>query len=567
MSKVNDVLKDVLGDFSKLKEIIKGIPDGDDYEYASVFEGFSEPIDDLSNTVAQLLQNSSKTNSGRIGTFHQAGDLFGMANLVSQEIEKCLRQVDSCVEAMSELVPAIDGVENEKFESQFSENSTVARPVLDPAPNNEMRVFHPFHRDINDAEVVGPAGLHPYYEYIQSWVITPVHLEDCEEIPFKSLAETPLVYVSELIQLKEMIEELQKKDVVAVDLEHHQFHSYLGLTCLMQISTSTTDYLVDTISLRNSMYLLKSVFLSSTIVKVFHGAAEDIKWLQRDFGLYVCNMFDTGIALQQLRQPRGLAYLLKSLCGITVDKSYQLADWRKRPLTQGMTEYARGDTHYLLYCYTKIRNMLKTADEETGNGSLLKKVWEESRQLCLSMYQLTKITEELCDETFMRHYNDLDAQQIAIVRALFVWRDKKCREIDESYYAVMSNSTLTRIARQRPLTTEDFALYVGKRKTALTPFIDEILGIVKNITDTVSKEAIVSTFSSVASAYHKTQDSGHNLVQGHVEFTGTLPSLDGTGRDTDELFDFKELADAPSMPTGAYSTGTSLYHIYKSMYA
>jgi ribonuclease D len=25
-----------------------------------------------------------------------------------------------------------------------------------------------------------------------------------------------------------------------------------------------------------------------------HGADRDIVWLQRDFGIYICNMFDTG---------------------------------------------------------------------------------------------------------------------------------------------------------------------------------------------------------------------------------------------------------------------------------
>lgn len=30
------------------------------------------------------------------------------------------------------------------------------------------------------------------------------------------------------------------------------------------------------------------------IVQVLHGADSDIAWLQRDFGLYIVNLFDTG---------------------------------------------------------------------------------------------------------------------------------------------------------------------------------------------------------------------------------------------------------------------------------
>ena len=66
-------------------------------------------------------------------------------------------------------------------------------------------------------------------------------------------------------------------------------------------------------------------------VKVFHGADHDIEWLQRDLGLYVVNMFDTGQAARVLSLPQfSLAHLLSSLCGVAADKQYQLADWRIR---------------------------------------------------------------------------------------------------------------------------------------------------------------------------------------------------------------------------------------------
>jgi exosome complex exonuclease RRP6 len=41
---------------------------------------------------------------------------------------------------------------------------------------------------------------------------------------------------------------------------------------------------------------LRSIFDDPSKVKVFHGADMDIQWLQRDFDLYIVNMFDTGQA-------------------------------------------------------------------------------------------------------------------------------------------------------------------------------------------------------------------------------------------------------------------------------
>jgi 3'-5' exonuclease len=45
------------------------------------------------------------------------------------------------------------------------------------------------------------------------------------------------------------------------------------------------------------------------------------RWLQRDFGIYVVNMFDTGQAARVLRLPGlGLKYLLQHFCGVQVTR-------------------------------------------------------------------------------------------------------------------------------------------------------------------------------------------------------------------------------------------------------
>jgi exosome complex exonuclease RRP6 len=57
----------------------------------------------------------------------------------------------------------------------------------------------------------------------------------------------------------------------------------------------------------------------------------DVKWLQRDLGLYLVNYFDTGTAAEMLRySSRSLAWLLRRFVDLSVDKKYQLADWRIR---------------------------------------------------------------------------------------------------------------------------------------------------------------------------------------------------------------------------------------------
>ena len=173
--------------------------------------------------------------------------------------------------------------------------------------------------------------------------------------------KTPFTFVESEAELGVLSRKLSAAKEIAIDLEHHNFRSYLGITCLMQISTRDEDFIVDTLKLKPvlSHYLLP-IFSDPKITKVLHGADMDVLWLQRDCGLYVVNMFDTGQASRLLqKQSYGLAFLLSHYCNVNADKKYQLADWRLRPLPKDMLKYAREDTHYLLFIYDSLSQELQ----------------------------------------------------------------------------------------------------------------------------------------------------------------------------------------------------------------
>jgi len=62
------------------------------------------------------------------------------------------------------------------------------------------------------------------------------------------------------------------------------------------LSTRERDYIIDTLALRSDLQVLNEVFTNPSVVKVFHGADSDVFWLQRDLGVYLVNMFDTGVS-------------------------------------------------------------------------------------------------------------------------------------------------------------------------------------------------------------------------------------------------------------------------------
>lgn len=288
---------------------------------------------------------------------------------------------------------------------------------------------------------------HPYESIISSLALPVAQLysEEFEGSRFegRTMENVPLHWIETEAALEEFYEKVSGEKVIAVDLEHHSFHSYRGLLSLIQVSTYTEDFLIDPIKLREVLQTpemsLNRILTDGGILKLFHGAESDIAWLQRDFDCFIVNMFDSYHAAKILELPRmSLAYLLEEFCGVELDKKYQLADWRERPLPAEMVEYARKDTHYLIQLYFLLKQRLS----ESQFGDVLLR----SNRQCLTQFTLEEITEKSWKSVLDRSNFPLDADQAKIVRKIFYWREEKAKELDVSPPALMLNSYIVKIA-------------------------------------------------------------------------------------------------------------------------
>lgn len=160
-------------------------------------------------------------------------------------------------------------------------------------------------------------------------------------------------------------------------------------------------------------------------------------------------MFDTHQASKRLGFARlSLAFLLKHYCNIDADKTFQLADWRMRPLPESLLKYAQQDTHYLLYIYDNIKNdLLNLAN---GQSTLVKGVFNDSKIICLKRYIKPLINENSHKDLYLKSKRSFDNQQLYALREIFAWRDKMAREEDESYPYVLPNHMLLQICESLP---------------------------------------------------------------------------------------------------------------------
>ncbi|DBA04995.1 TPA: hypothetical protein N0F65_006997 [Lagenidium giganteum] len=337
---------------------------------------------------------------------------------------------------------------------------------------------------------------HPYFREVTSLKYLDWQLEASKN-PYKKVPveDASYLWVHTEETLAHMMASLSKSEtqVVAIDLEHHSYRSYLGIVCLMQISTATEDFLVDTLALRSKLQVLNHVFCDPAKVKVLHGADMDILWLQRDLGLYIVNMFDTGQAARLLQYPRfSLAYLLKRHCGVDADKQYQLADWRLRPLDRNMIKYAREDTRYLLYIYDQMKQEL-LGQSDTSRASLLFETLQNSNKLCLQVFKKPEVSEEDCIALSDKLKGTvgipvLSELQRRVFAELYYWRDRVAREQDESTGFVLPNNVLMKITKYLPTKSDQLFRTCNPVPALVRKYAHELTTMIANEKNRVAAE-------------------------------------------------------------------------------
>jgi ribonuclease D len=264
----------------------------------------------------------------------------------------------------------------------------------------------------------------------------------------------PPILVADEGGLDQLAGALAAHPVVAVDTESNSLHAYRERVCLIQFSTPVADYIVDPIRLRD-ISALGPFFANPDQQKVFHAAEYDVVCMRRDYGFEFRNLFDTMSAARTLGWPQvGLADILATHFGVTMNKKHQRADWKRRPLTPDQLDYARLDTHYLVALREKQLEAL------TSSGR-----WPEAQEEFERLARLRgdSNTGALHPEAFWRvkGARDLPPAQAAVLQAVFAYREQQAERIDAPPFKVMGEATLLELARRAPRTAADLQTVPG----------------------------------------------------------------------------------------------------------
>ncbi len=262
------------------------------------------------------------------------------------------------------------------------------------------------------------------------------------------------VLVAKPENLARLVDFLAREPAVGVDTESNSLHAYRERVCLIQFSTPAHDYILDPLALVD-LSALGPLFADPVQQKIFHAAEYDLICLKRDYGFKFANVFDTMVAARTLGWPRlGLAAILQERFGVAMNKRFQRANWGERPLTDELLDYARLDTRYLV----ALRDVLAS---ELAAAGCAEEAQEEFERLERGNGAAPSAgggpgAEGVNPHAFWRvnGARDLAPAQAAVLRELFLYREQQAERADRPPFKIMSDQTLTDVARMQPATLE-----------------------------------------------------------------------------------------------------------------
>ena len=266
-------------------------------------------------------------------------------------------------------------------------------------------------------------------------------------------------------RLAACVEDVARSPRIGLDTESNGFHAYFEKVCLLQIATPDADWAVDPLAVKLDPLL--PLLADPAREVVLHAAEYDVICMKRDYGVTFSRIFDTHAAAKTLGLARfGLQNLLADQLAVLLTVDEQRSDWGKRPLTKKQLEYAFADVRWLLPLREKLgEELVRTGHLAEAEAEFARLIAKEGR------------AREFDPEGWqrMKAARTLDGPGRAVLRELFLLRDRRAREVDRPPFKVLSDLFMGEVARRLPKDEAELAGVPGTSAATLKKIAAQVL--------------------------------------------------------------------------------------------
>jgi len=247
--------------------------------------------------------------------------------------------------------------------------------------------------------------------------------------------------------LAELIDILVDEPAYGLDTEFMSERTYWPQLCLVQVSWARGVALVDPLAC--DVRALEAV-LRAPATMITHAGASDLPILDRAIGARPSALFDVQLAagFVGLGLP-SLGTLVSVLLGIRLDKSEQLADWSKRPLSDATRRYAAADVEHLFPLTLELQHRLQDMGRETWAASECELLRTTADRRVDPMVAWWKI----------KGASSMRGEKARVAQSVAAWREARAQRLDVLPRFVLPDLALAAVVGRPPKTRDQlFAL-------------------------------------------------------------------------------------------------------------
>jgi ribonuclease D len=240
-------------------------------------------------------------------------------------------------------------------------------------------------------------------------------------------------------QLTSLCQRLAGCPSIAFDTEFVSEHTYRPQLCLIQVAAGGESSVIDTLAV-GDLTPFWQVLAEPGRETIVHAGREEIAFCLAAIGKPPAGLFDVQLAAGfiGLEYPAGYGNLISKLLGIIPRKGETRTDWRKRPLSDRQIDYALEDVRHLAPLREKLRGRL---------AELGRLHWFEG--------EMAEFVQEVEDSRRRERWrkvsgsSGLSGRSQAIVRELWLWRDREAARRDCPVKRVLRDDLIVELAKRR----------------------------------------------------------------------------------------------------------------------
>ncbi len=243
--------------------------------------------------------------------------------------------------------------------------------------------------------------------------------------------------------------------------------TYHPRLCLIQAAAPDRLFLIDPLSAGTLEAFWRLVVDPSRVV-IVHAGREEVRLCRLGAGKTPGNLFDLQIAagLVGMTYPLGHGPLVGQVLGVHLSKSETRTEWRDRPLTPEQIRYAFDDVRFLLRTWEKLSNRLEKMNRT-----------EWAREEFDRLARTASPEEPAAEEKWrkLRGIGSLDRRRLAMVRALFYWREETAARTNRPARTIVRDDLIVEIARRSPKQERDLETLRGLPRRDLAAIVQAVV--------------------------------------------------------------------------------------------